>query len=125
MVIETRNFLELEKIIVLKIFASSSLQIDSEVEVYNAANKWLNYNIEERKIFSKQMLSKVRLNLLSEQVLKYLQNESSCISENNECVKMLNNRDRQNMSSYFNKIRQCNQKMFNILIVIVENKATM
>ena len=115
-IVESESFLELDSKTISKILASSSLQIDSEVEVYNAANKWLNHNSGERSMYSKQLLLKVRLNLLSEQVLKYLQNESSCISKNNECVEMLNNRNNQNQNIIYSKSRHCNQNMFNILI---------
>ena len=51
MIVDTKSFLELDINTVSKILASSSLQIDSEVEVYNAANKWLNCNSEERSKF--------------------------------------------------------------------------
>ena len=53
MIVDTESFLELDFKTVSKILASSSLQIDSEVEVYNAANKWLNHNIKERSKFAK------------------------------------------------------------------------
>ena len=66
MIVGTESFLELDINTVSKILASSSLQIDSEVEVYNAANKWLNYNIEERSKFAKQLFFKNYLNQLSE-----------------------------------------------------------
>ena len=116
MIVESDNFLDLDLENVSKILASSSLQIDSEVEVYNAANKWLNHNSGERRKLARNLLLKVRLNLLSERVLKYLQNESSCISKNNECVEMLNNRNNQNQNIIYSKSRHCNQNMFNILI---------
>ena len=51
MIVDTKSFIELDIKTVSKILASSSLQIDSEVEVYNAANKWLNCNSEERSKF--------------------------------------------------------------------------
>ena len=129
MVIETKNFLELEKSLVSKILASSGLQIDSEVEVYNAANQWLAHDIEERIKYAKQLLLKVRLNLLSEQCLKYLINDFSWISTNDDCLKVLKNRDifYQNDSAIYNKSRHCNQNMFNILVCggrgITENKS--
>ena len=117
MIVDTKSFLELDFFIVSKILASSSLQIDSEVEVYNAANNWLNHNSEERSKFAKQLLLKVRLNLLSDHCLQYLINDFSCISTNVDCIKVLKNRDSyyQNVSTIHNKSRQCNQNMFNIL----------
>ena len=115
---ETENFHELDFNLICKVLASSSLQTDSEIEVYNAANKWLNYNIEERSKLTKQLLLKVRLNLLSKQALSYLLSESSHFSKNNNCVELLKNRDSfyQNDLTVHRKSRNCNQNMFNILI---------
>ena len=118
MVIETKGFLELEVSLILKIFASSYLKIDSEVEIFNAANKWLNQNVEERSKFARKLLLKVRLNLLSEPCLKYLINEFSWISTDDDCLKVLKNRDifYQNDSATCNKSRHCIQSLFNVLI---------
>ena len=116
MAVDTNCFPELDFSSVSKLLASSGLQVDSEVEVYDAANEWLNK--EERIKFAKQLLLKVRLNLLSDHCLKYLLNQSSCISTNDECTYILNNRDifQQNKSVIFNNSRHCNQSMFNITI---------
>ena len=118
MIVETESFLQLDFNTVSKILASSSLQIDSEVEVYNATIKWLNHNSGGRSKFSKQLLLKVRLNLLSEQTLEYLLSESSYISKNNICVELMKNKNLfyQNESSFYNKSRQCNHNMFNVLV---------
>ena len=119
MIAETESFLELDFLTVSKILASFSLQIDSEVEVYSAADNWLNRNIEERSRFAKQLLLKARLNLLSKQTLEYLLSQSSCISKNDDCVELLKNKKEffhQNESSVRNKSRQCNHNVFNVLI---------
>ena len=71
-VIETKNFFHLDFNLVVKILASSELNIHSEVEVLNAAINWLKHNIEERNKYAKQLLLKVRLPLLSEHALKYV-----------------------------------------------------
>ena len=42
---DNESFLELEFNLISKIFASSELLITSEIEVYSAANRWLNHNI--------------------------------------------------------------------------------
>ena len=84
MVVETKCFLETDYDFISRLLGSSNLQIDSEVEVYNALNKWLSYNMEERSQYAKQLLLKVRLNLLSDNSLKYILSESSCITMNNE-----------------------------------------
>ena len=72
MVVETRNFLHLDLSIVAKILASSELNIHSEVEVFNAVITWLKHNIEERNKYTKQLLLKVRLSLLSEYAINYI-----------------------------------------------------
>ena len=48
MVVENQNFLELDFNPVIKILSSSELNIDSELEIINAANKWLKHNSKER-----------------------------------------------------------------------------
>ena len=116
MIVETESFLELDFKTISKILASSSLQIDSEVEVYNAANKWLNHNIEERSKYARKLLLKVRLDLLSDDCLKYLLSESSCISKNNDCLEVLKNINSFSKSTVHNKTRQCNQNMSKVLI---------
>ena len=118
MAVDTNCFPELDFSSVSKLLASSGLQVDSEVEIYNAANKWLNNNREERRNLAKQLLLKVRLNLLSDHCFKYLLSQSSCISTNNECIDVLNSRDifHQNKLVIFNNSRYCNKTMFNITV---------
>ena len=45
---KTNNFSELNIHYLLKILASSELHITSELEVYNAACSWVDYNYKER-----------------------------------------------------------------------------
>ena len=122
MVIESQNYLELDYTCVSRILASSSLQIDSELEVFNAANRWLIYNIEERNKYAKNLLLAVRLHLLSDYTLNYMLNKSSSICDIDECVEILNKalEDRYNLynnrySTYYT-YRCCSQKMFNIML---------
>ena len=77
----------------------------------------MNYNVEERSKFAKQLLLKVRLNLLSDHCLRYLINDSSLISNNNDCLEVLKSRESfyQNVSTIYNESRQCNQNIFNVL----------
>ena len=69
-VVETESFLELEFSDLLKILKSSGLLITSELEVYDAAEKWLEGDITERKKFAIDLLLVVRLPLLSDLTLK-------------------------------------------------------
>ena len=89
MVLESNNFLELDYSLVGKILASSELNIDTENEVFKAADKWLSRNIEERSKFAKSLLLKVRLSLLPDHALRHIINKPSSFSENEDCVTIL------------------------------------
>ena len=117
-VTETKSFLELDFNSISNLLASSNLLIDSEVQVYNAGNTWLKYNIEERCKFAKLLLLKVRLNLLSNRTLKFLLDESSGIAKNNECIDMLNDMNIfiKNKTIVYSRRRFCDDEMFSILI---------
>ena len=86
---ETKNFLELEYILVAKVFASSELHITSELEIYNSVKAWLNYNVGERKKHAKQLLIKVRFALLSDHALEKILKETSLFTEEEECFSIL------------------------------------
>ena len=67
---ETNNFLELDFITVRKILSSNQLKIDTELQVFNAADSWLCHDITKRSKHAKDILCKVRLPLLSAAALK-------------------------------------------------------
>ena len=123
MVVESKNFLELNDILLTKILANSELLTTSEIEILNAVDKWVNHNFVERSKFAKNLLLKVRFHLLSEHVLKDLLKKSSSIFGIKECnaiIKdVLNKKTEslfQNKSSIYYSSRYCNQNMFNTLI---------
>ena len=89
MVVEVRNFLQLDFNIISKTLGSSELNIHSEVEVFNAAINWLKHNIEERSKYAKKMLLKVRFTFLSEYALNYISKCYSIFSKNQEYAKIL------------------------------------
>ena len=64
------NFLKLEFKYITKILSSSGLNIDSELQVLNAADSWLFHDLSERRKYANDLLSKVRLPLLSIPALK-------------------------------------------------------
>ena len=121
-VVESKNFLELEYTIVAKLLASSQLTIDSEVEVVRAANKWLSHNIEERCDFAKYLLLKIRLPLLSDHALKHTIIEPSSFSRNKDCIAVLedvlNNKENfvRKSSNLLCTYRYCNQQNSNIFM---------
>ena len=55
MLAETEHFRELDYFVLSKILASSDLHITSELEVFNAANGWLNHNFDKRSKFAKNL----------------------------------------------------------------------
>ena len=120
-VTENQTFLELDYNPIAKILTSYELNLHSEIEVINAANLWLKYNINERSKYAKQLLLTVRLPLLSDHALKNILNNTSSFTENDECVEILKeilaNKESffKNKSSNYYTTRYCNQNKFNIL----------
>ena len=57
MIVDSENFLELDFISIKKILSSSELNIDSELQVFNAADSWLCHDITQRSKYTKDLLS--------------------------------------------------------------------
>ena len=111
MVVETKNFLELSFELITKILSSSELNIHSELEVFNVANRWLEYKLEERKKYAKSLLLTVRFPVLSANSLKCMLNE---ILRD----KMLKNKENffKNKSSIYYTNRYCDQEKYDPII---------
>ena len=88
-IIKTQNFLHLDFNLVAKVLASSELNIQTEVEIFNAVINWIKHNIEERSKYAKQLLLKVRFTLLSKPALKFISNFDSTFSKKGEFVKLI------------------------------------
>ena len=118
MVAESDNFLELQFKSVAKILSNSALNIDSELQVYNAAYSWLCHNITERRKYARNMLLKIRLSLLSTPVLNSLLDNNSClIDEFADSIKsVLIDEGDFNTNKFTTTSRYCNQNNFNILV---------
>ena len=121
-VCDTDNFKHLDYTSVSKILASSSLFLTSEIEVYKVAERWLNYNIEERSKYAKNIFLKVRINLLSKDTLRKLSNDSTFLKNDDRCVKILNEpldcreSNLNKSTSHYQKSRYCTHKSFNLLV---------
>ena len=115
---DSDNFLELDFICVNKILASNGLNIDSELQVFNAADSWLCHDITERKKFAKELLSKVGLPLLSVPALKQILDRVS--SNYHECTHIIEDvlvkKQQLNLTSCNITSRYCNQSDFKILV---------
>ena len=122
MVVETQNFLHLDFSIVAEILGNSELDIHSEVEIFDAVITWLKNKSEKRNNYAKQLLTKVRLSLLSEHALKYVLDEVLLFSEDDGFVNMLktvldnNSINSQNRSNICLTNRYCNQNKYNMII---------
>ena len=75
-VAESENFLELDFKLVAAILNSSELLIDSELQVFNAMNAWLNHKSIERIKHAKYLLQIVRLSLLTVPALESIQDKT-------------------------------------------------
>ena len=125
MVAETNGFKELPFNLVKKILASSSLKIDTEIEVFKAAESWLNFNYKNRSKYAKDLLLKVRFPLLSDSALKSVITKNSSLFEGKDCihlVKSLTDKHdfkggvyKKKNQNYFAQ-RYCNQSRQNILV---------
>ena len=118
MIVDSENFLELDYIPVNKILSSSSLNTDSELQVFNAADSWLSHDITERSKYAKDLFSKVRLPLLSIPALKQILDRVS--SNYNECSHIIRAvlLKKQQIHTTICKItsKYCNLTKFNIKV---------
>ena len=122
-VICSTNFLEMDFVLISRVLASSHLNIDSELQIYSAAEAWLSHNVNERGKYSTNVLLKTRFNLLSDHALKFLLSKNSSFHNNVEVVAkmkdVLQNRKLGdgNKSKVVCKSRYCDQENdFNIIV---------
>ena len=119
---DSPNFLELDSSSVAKILSSSEVHIDSELQVYNPADAWLSNNLNECTKFSKSILMRTRLPLLSDDAKKLILSKSSNLYNNEEFAEeikeVLRNKNYhyKNKNKSFYKSRYCNQNKFNIVV---------
>ena len=125
---ETYNFLQLEVNLLEDILSRSNLLVTTEIEVYQAADKWINYNLTERQKSSKRLLHKIRLTLLGEKTLKSIITKKSCFRKNKDSLAVINNILKKNFDFYRNKpskfftARYCGHNSFEILYFGGERK---
>ena len=117
-VADSNEFLELDFLSIKSILASSELLVDSELQVYDAAKKWLRHKSVERGRHAKDLLLKVRLTLLSTSVLNSILKEKSGFAMNDECVRVVKNvlNNKSANSSNNATSRYCSQDSFDIIV---------
>ena len=119
---ESDNFLQLDYNLVKKILSSSELLVDSELDVINAAGTWLSYDFENRSKYGYNILSKVRLNLLSDHAIQALLNGEMSLGKNSGLISLFSDFFKSSKISREKKIiysslsRYCSQKMFDVTI---------
>ena len=120
MVADSENFLELDFNSVSKILSSNELNIESELQVINIAERWLCYNIEKRNKFARYILSKIRFSLLTAPALKYILDKNSCFPMDVKCQgiirEVLENKTESHSTNFSIVSRYCNQTNFNIIL---------
>ena len=121
MISETDKFLQLEVSLLEEILSRSSLFVTTEIEVFQAVNKWINYNFTERGKFAKRLLNKIRLPLLPKKTLKTILTEKNCFKINKESKVVVNDVLKGNFDFYrykpklFFTARYCDHDSFDIL----------
>ena len=83
-VCENEDFLQLDANLVMKVLASSRLHVHSEMEVFDAADSWFNFNEKRREKYANELLLKVRLPLLSGQDVENILKGSSSFTKTKE-----------------------------------------
>ena len=115
MFVDSSSFLELDLKLISKVLSSSELNIDSEMQVFNAVVSWLGHN-EKRSKYAKYLFLKVGIFLLSDPALKLIKEKVSCIIDDfpfiNKVIKEKNLGP--HSKSMKNVCRYCTHKNFNI-----------
>ena len=119
-IIKTKNFLHLDYYILVKILASSNLNIHSEIEVSDSLTVWLKHNSGERSKFAEQLLHKIRLTLLSQHEIRHFINSSSTLDISKELLDSLKKENVNKFlstrsSSYFTS-RCCDRDEFDVIM---------
>ena len=116
---ESNSFLELDFNSVGLLLSDSELNIDSELQVFNAAYGWLCNNLTERRKYAKDLFLKIRFSLLSTPALNYILDRNSCLkNEFFDIIKqVLVNKTKSCDSKKLSSInRYCSPNNFNIIL---------
>ena len=118
MIVDTRNFLHLDFIIIEKLLGSSELNIHSEAEVIIAAISWLKHSSEERSKFARKLSLKIRSTFMSVDALKRVLSCSSSVNETNISTDVLKHIFFNNINNKSEHLRNryCSQENINMLL---------
>ena len=87
---ETPNFNEMQVQCVEDFVSSSGLQIDHEIEVFDAITRWIEHSRAEREKFIFRLLKHVRLPLMTAKIQEDLVKGHSLCKSNKECLEWIN-----------------------------------
>ena len=129
-VADSEDFLKLDFTCIAAILNSSKLLIDSELQVFNVMNSWLNHKSVERSKHAKYLLQRVRLSLLSVPALNNILNKNLWIVMNVECSEVIRNvieyknKFPYNYTNILPRSSYGSQENFDLFIVGGENEST-
>ena len=114
---ESQKFLDLDYKYVAKILSSSYLNIDSELEVFNAVVSWLG-NSKERNKYAKHLFLNIRLTLLSVPALKFISGKISSFIDNLAFINEIIDEKSKGFHciNLKNTSRYCNQDKFKFIV---------
>ena len=109
-VTETENFSQFDFVFLNKILSSSELSVSSELEIFQAANLWLDCG--DRRMFATDLLLKVRFSLLPDPLLRNLSMTSFGLSNfpsfyKNEDSRLLLYRMLRNKEEFYSNKSSC------------------
>ena len=124
LVVATENFSNLQAKRVVEILSSSHLIVTSEMEVFNAAFKWVN---DRNCANEMEVFSAVRLKILTTSALDYILREKLSFSKHSSSYTMYK-KEREKRSKILQNIcafrginRYCSQEQFDIVFYGLEN----
>ena len=129
-VADSENFLELDFTCIAAVLNSSELLIDSELQVFDAMNAWLNHKSVERSKHAKYLLQRVRLSLLTVPALNNILDKNLWVVMNIECSKVIRkvieykNKYPYNYTNILFRSRHCSQENFKFVFVGGKLKST-
>ena len=117
-VADSLNFLELDYKFLVKILCSSELSVDSEVQVYTAAKRWLDHNTIERSKYAAAVLKRIRLPLIPSSYLRHIL-DSKCPTNDNFTIaieRVLQIKNQVDSGKPFCAYRHCSQSDYKVLL---------
>ena len=117
--VDSTPFLELEFKSISKILSSSELNIDSELEVFEAVVSWLGHK-KERSKYAKHLFLKTRLSLLSIPALRFISDKiSNFIDDCTFINEVILEKSKNSHTKNFKPVsRYCNQDKFDIIVCV-------